>query len=107
MTRPEQKAAAFRAACGGAVRDSEPWDPGSAHMLEALATKSSGFAFTLGRRDGEATLEQVVEHTAALDRATVLPFSVDLENASPRPLLAGPAADPCRRRGGCQPPPAG
>jgi hypothetical protein len=37
-------------------------------MFEALATRSSGFAFTLGRRDGEATLEEVVEHTTALDR---------------------------------------
>jgi 2-methylisocitrate lyase-like PEP mutase family enzyme len=62
-----------------------PWDAGSARMLEALgfgalATTSSGFAFTLGRRDGEATLDEVVEHTAALDRATMLPVSVDLED---------------------------
>ncbi len=60
-------------------------DAGSARILEALgfralATTSSGFAFTLGRRDGEATLDEVVEHTAALDRATMLPLSVDLEN---------------------------
>jgi 2-methylisocitrate lyase-like PEP mutase family enzyme len=35
-----------------------PWDAGSARVLEglgfrALATTSSAFAFTLGRRDGE------------------------------------------------------
>jgi 2-methylisocitrate lyase-like PEP mutase family enzyme len=62
-----------------------PWDVGSARMLEALgfealATTSSGFAFTLGRLDGGATLDEVVDHVAALDGATGLPVSVDLEN---------------------------
>ena len=62
-----------------------PWDAGSARVLEglgfkALATTSSGFAFALGRRDGGATLEEVVEHAWALDEATSLPVSVDLEN---------------------------
>ncbi len=62
-----------------------PWDAGSARVLEALgfralATTSSGFAFTLGRRDGSVTLDQVVAHVAALVAATDLPVSVDLEN---------------------------
>ncbi len=62
-----------------------PWDAGSARVLEALgfralATTSSGYAFTLGRLDGGATLDEVVEHTAMLDSATELPLSVDLEN---------------------------
>src|SRR5262249_40875486 len=62
-----------------------PWDAGSAKVLaalgfEALATTSSGFAFTLGRLDGGVTLDEVVEHTALVDRATSLPVSVDLEN---------------------------
>jgi 2-methylisocitrate lyase-like PEP mutase family enzyme len=48
--------------------------------FEALATTSSGFAFTLGRLDGRATLDDVAEHVAALARATDLPVSVDLEN---------------------------
>jgi 2-methylisocitrate lyase-like PEP mutase family enzyme len=30
--------------------------------LRGLATTSSGFAFTLGRPDGQATLEEVIEH---------------------------------------------
>jgi 2-methylisocitrate lyase-like PEP mutase family enzyme len=60
-------------------------DAGSARVLaalgfQALASTSSGFAFTLGRLDGEATLDEVVEHAAALDAATDLPVSVDLEN---------------------------
>ena len=62
-----------------------PWDAGSARVLaalgfRALATTSSGFAFTLGRRDGDVTLDEVIAHTAALDLATDLPVSVDLEN---------------------------
>ena len=62
-----------------------PWDAGSAKVLEklgfkALATTSSGFAFTLGRRDGEVTLDEVLSHTAALAAVTELPVSVDLEN---------------------------
>jgi 2-methylisocitrate lyase-like PEP mutase family enzyme len=82
----EQKAAAFEAL----HRDEpfvipNPWDVGSARVLQALgfqalATTSSGFAFTLGRLDGHTTLDEVVEHVAALDRATDLPVSVDLEN---------------------------
>jgi 2-methylisocitrate lyase-like PEP mutase family enzyme len=62
-----------------------PWDAGSARVMEALgfqalASTSSGFAFTLGRLDGGAGLEEVAAHAAALDRATDLPVSVDLEN---------------------------
>ena len=71
-----------------------PWDAGSARMLEALgfealATTSSGFAFTLGRLDGDVTLDDVVAHTAALAAATDLPVSVDLENGyGPEPEAA-------------------
>ena len=62
-----------------------PWDGGSARLLaqlgfRALATTSSGFAFPLGRRDGGATLADVVAHVALVDGATELPVSVDLEN---------------------------
>ena len=84
--RQEEKAAAFAALhAGDPFLIPNPWDAGSARVLaalgfKALATTSSGFAFTLGRLDGEATLDEVVEHTAALDRATDLPLSVDLEN---------------------------
>jgi 2-methylisocitrate lyase-like PEP mutase family enzyme len=74
-----------------------PWDAGSARMLEALgfkalATTSSGFAFTLGRRDGEATLDEVIDHTRLLDGATDLPVSIDLENGhGPDPTDAAAA----------------
>jgi 2-methylisocitrate lyase-like PEP mutase family enzyme len=81
-----QKGAEFRALHDGdAFVIPNPWDAGSAKVLaglgfRALASTSSGFAFTLGRLDGTATLDEVVAHTAALDRATSLPVSVDLEN---------------------------
>ena len=62
-----------------------PWDAGSARVLEALgfkalASTSSGFAMTLGRLDGDVTLDEVVEHARALAAASSLPLSVDLEN---------------------------
>ena len=74
-----------------------PWDAGSARVLEALgfealATTSSGFAFTLGRLDGSVTLDEVVEHVRGLDEATSLPVSVDLENGyGPEPEAAATA----------------
>jgi 2-methylisocitrate lyase-like PEP mutase family enzyme len=86
QTTQERKAADFRALHEGeAFVIPNPWDAGSARVLEALgfqalASTSSGFAFTLGRADGGATLADVVEHVRALDRATSLPVSVDLEN---------------------------
>ena len=87
MSRTRQdKAQDFKALHEGeAFVFPNPWDAGAARVLEALgfkalATTSSGFAFTLGRPDGAVTLDEVVEHTAALARATDLPVSVDLEN---------------------------
>lgn len=86
MTRQAEKATRFRALHEGApFVIPNPWDAGSARVLaalgfQALATTSSGFAFTLGRLDGEATLDEMVAHTAMLDAATELPVSVDLEN---------------------------
>jgi len=76
-----------------------PWDAGSARVLEALgfgalASSSAAFAFTLGRLDGEATLEEVVDHVRAVDAATVLPLSVDLENGyGPEPEDAARAIE--------------
>ncbi len=62
-----------------------PWDAGTARVLEALgfealATTSSGFAFSLGRPDGTVTEDEVIEHVRRLTAATGLPVSVDLEN---------------------------
>jgi 2-methylisocitrate lyase-like PEP mutase family enzyme len=68
-----------------------PWDAGSAKVLaklgfKALASTSSGFAYTLGRNDGEVTLDEVIAHTATLNDATELPVAVDLEHGyGPKP----------------------
>jgi 2-methylisocitrate lyase-like PEP mutase family enzyme len=98
MTRQDRKAAAFRALHEGEpFIIPNPWDVGSARVFaglgfKALATTSSGFAYTLGRADGQATLDEVVEHARALDLATDLPVSVDLEDGhGPRPEDAAQA----------------
>jgi 2-methylisocitrate lyase-like PEP mutase family enzyme len=86
MSRQQEKAAAFTALHEGEpFLIPNPWDAGSARVLEALgfralATTSSGFAFTLGRLDGATTLDDVAAHVAAVDAASSLPVSVDLEN---------------------------
>jgi 2-methylisocitrate lyase-like PEP mutase family enzyme len=86
MRSQEEKGVAFRALHEGEpFVIPNPWDAGSARVLEALgfealATTSSGFAFTLGRLDSNATLDEVVAHVDQLARATDLPVSVDLEN---------------------------
>ena len=86
MTTQARKAEAFRALhTGEPFVIPNPWDAGSARVLEALgfralATTSSGFAFTLGRMDGAATLDEVAAHVEELDRASDLPVSADLEN---------------------------
>jgi 2-methylisocitrate lyase-like PEP mutase family enzyme len=82
----QEKAEAFRTLHqGDPFVIPNPWDAGSAKVLaglgfKALATTSSGFAFTLGRADGSVTLDEVAAHVATLCEATDLPVSVDLEN---------------------------
>ncbi len=87
MITQAEKAERFKAlhARDGAFVIPNPWDAGSARLLaglgfEALATTSSGFAHSLGRLDGEVTLEETITHCRALCAATDLPVSVDLEN---------------------------
>ncbi len=86
MTTQHEKANRFRTLHGGdPFVIPNPWDAGSARVLEdlgfrALATSSSGFAFSIGRTDGEANLDHVLAHVQALAQATDLPVSVDLEH---------------------------
>lgn len=61
-----------------------PWDAGSARLLEqlgfpALATTSSGFAWTLGRRDNHVSLEEALAHFRAIARAVDVPINADFE----------------------------
>lgn len=69
----------------GAFIIPNPWDAGSAHILgglgfEALATTSAGFAFSLGRRDGAVTRDELISHCRTIVSATDLPVAADLEN---------------------------
>ena len=61
------------------------WDLGTAKLFaaqgfQAVATTSSGHAFTLGRVDGEVAPDEVYAHVGSLAGATALPLSADLEN---------------------------
>ena len=79
------KRAAFRALHeSGHFVIPNPWDIGSARRLEklgfkALASTSAGYAWTLGRKDGELSLDEVLEHLRALCAATDLPINADFE----------------------------
>ncbi len=60
------------------------WDVGSAVRLErmgfeAIATTSSGHALSLGRVDGEVTVDELCAHVEALTGAVDIPLSVDSE----------------------------
>ena len=68
-----------------------PWDVGSARVLAqlgflALATTSSGFAWSVGRADNHVTLDQALAYMDAVATAVDLPVSADFEG--------GFAADP-------------
>ncbi|MBM2616060.1 isocitrate lyase/phosphoenolpyruvate mutase family protein [Actinoplanes sp. LDG1-06] len=61
-----------------------PWDAGSARVLEglgfpALATTSSGLAATLGKKDQQVTRDELVAHVAALTAVIGVPLNVDAE----------------------------
>ena len=62
-----------------------PWDTGSARYLEglgfkALATTSSGFAWSQGQADGAMSREHILAHLRELVEATDLPVNADFEN---------------------------
>jgi 2-methylisocitrate lyase-like PEP mutase family enzyme len=61
------------------------FDAGSARVLAALgfsaiATTSSGFAATLGRRDGGVSRDEALAHFRALSAAVDIPVAADAEN---------------------------
>lgn len=76
----------------GAFIIPNPWDVGSARLLEflgfeALATTSAGYAFSVGQRDNTVNRDRMIKHIAEMVSATDLPVSADLENGfgdSPR-----------------------
>jgi 2-methylisocitrate lyase-like PEP mutase family enzyme len=84
-----EKAERFQAlhARPGAFVIPNPWDAGTARILEslgfeALTTTSAGLAFVLGRRDGvgDVTRDETLANAKAVVDATDLPVAADLEN---------------------------
>lgn len=62
-----------------------PWDAGSARLLQhlgfaALASSSSGFAWTTGRPDFAVSRDDVLQHLTALCAAVDLPVNADYES---------------------------
>src|SRR6185369_13186960 len=62
-----------------------PWDAGTARLLEhlgfkALATTSSGFAFAVGETDDTIGRDETMAHSATLAKVSNLPVAIDLKN---------------------------
>ena len=62
-----------------------PWDLGSARVLEqlgfpALATTSSGLAWSLGRRDNSVSRNETIAHLRAMAEAVEVPVNADFED---------------------------
>lgn len=61
-----------------------PWDLGSARLLvqlgfKALATTSSGFAWSIGRADNDVSIGQVLEHIRSIANGVDVPVNADFE----------------------------
>jgi 2-methylisocitrate lyase-like PEP mutase family enzyme len=61
-----------------------PWDVGSARLLArlgfpALATTSSGFAWSLGRQDNQVSLDEALAHFRSIARSVQVPVNGDFE----------------------------
>jgi 2-methylisocitrate lyase-like PEP mutase family enzyme len=61
-----------------------PWDIGSARLLArlgfpALATTSSGFAWSLGRRDNNVSLDEALAHFRSMAASVEIPVNGDFE----------------------------
>ena len=62
-----------------------PWDAGSARLLvglgfSALASTSSGFAWSQGRRDAQSSLDETLAHFRALAEAVPVPVNGDFRS---------------------------
>jgi 2-methylisocitrate lyase-like PEP mutase family enzyme len=87
MPTQDEKAALFQALHQGPepLIIGNPWDAGSARILtalgfSALSTTSAGFAFTLAKKDGEATRDETLANARSIVDATDLPVAADLEH---------------------------
>lgn len=87
MPTVAEKRRAFRALhTAGCFVIPNPWDIGSARYLQhlgfkALATTSSGAAWSAGKPDGGLSLDETLAHFAELAAATDVPVNADFTNA--------------------------
>lgn len=85
MTDPSNRARAFHHLhLSGCFVLPNPWDLGSARLLVqlgflALATTSSGFAWSLGRRDNGVSLDEALAHFRSLAHGVEVPVNADFE----------------------------
>ena len=85
MTDPRERQKAFRQLHeSGCFVIPNPWDLGSARLLtrlgfKALATTSSGFAWSLGRRDNAVSLPEALTHIRAIAGGVDVPVNADFE----------------------------
>jgi 2-methylisocitrate lyase-like PEP mutase family enzyme len=82
----KEKRAAFRALhATGCFMLPNPWDAGSARYLQSLgfkavASTSSGFAWSTARADNAVTRAAVLEHLRLIVESTDLPVNADFES---------------------------
>jgi len=85
MSEPSDRCNVFRRLHeSGCFVIPNPWNVGSARLLvqfgfRALATTSSGFAWSMGRQDNHVTLDQALQHLRAVAAAVDVPVSADFE----------------------------
>jgi 2-methylisocitrate lyase-like PEP mutase family enzyme len=81
-----EKRASFRALHReGCFLLPNPWDIGSARIMqhlgfEAIASTSSGYAWTMGKPDYEVSRDDVLKHLKAMSDAVDLPVNADFES---------------------------
>src|SRR6188474_369410 len=85
MSTAESKRAVFRKLHeSGCFVIPNPWDVGSARLLEglgfrALATTSSGVAWSLGRTDNHVPFEQALDRIREIADSVRIPVNADFE----------------------------
>ena len=86
MTTPKQRIEAFRGLHQtGCFVVPNPWDKGTARVLaqlgfQALATTSSGFAWSGGRSDNDSSLDDALAHFRQITDSVAVPVSADFQD---------------------------
>ena len=101
MTQPTDRSRLFHQLHeSGCFVIPNPWDLGSARLLaqlgfRALATTSSGFAWSLGQPDNGVSLESTLAHLRAISQGVEIPVNADFEGgfaSAPEAVAANVAA---------------